>query len=68
MNISKELDKVVTGVTSSSSKKKVIKLRVGSLINQLKKHWYGKLLEKLKIINDKGMTLDDYIAEVESNI
>jgi len=68
MDNTKELDRLVQGVTSSSSKKKVIKQRVEDLLIQIKKAWYGKLNEKLQLIKDGELDIDNYIKEVKSKI
>jgi hypothetical protein len=68
MDNTKELDRLVQGVTSSSSKKKVIKNRVEDLLIQIKKAWYGKLIEKLQLIKDGELDIDNYIKEVKSKI
>jgi hypothetical protein len=68
MNLQKDLDRLVQGVTSSPSKKKVIKQRIEDLLKKVKKYWYSQLLVKLKKIKDDELSLDDYIKEVEEKI
>jgi hypothetical protein len=68
MNLTKDLDRLVQGVTSSSSKKKVIKQRVEDLLIRVKKAWYGKLIEKLQSIKNGDYDIDTYIEEVKSKI
>ncbi len=65
MDLKRELDKLVQGVTSSSSKKKVIKARVEGVLHKFNKMWYSQLLGKLKEIKSGERNIDDYINDVE---
>lgn len=64
MDTKKEFDKISKGITSSSSKRKVLFERLERFVETLKKSWYKKLLVKLERIKNNELSLDDYIEEV----
>jgi len=68
MNLEKEYNRIGQGITSSPSKKNVLKTRLEYFMNKLKKQWYGKLILKLNDIKSGELDLSDYIEEVNLKI
>lgn len=68
MDLSKEYNKISKNITSSSSKRKILFERLEMFVTTLKRAWYKKLLNKLNLIKNNEMSLEEYISEIEEKI
>ena len=68
MDLNKEYKRIGQGITSSSSKRKVLHERLDVFVKSIKKYWYKKLILKLESIKNNEISIEDYVEEVNQKI